>query len=414
MTERTFGPADVAPLIHFLVQLIGIEKVSAAVASWRRGVPKADCAERRQYLDQSFPWWSAFEEFWALTQPARPGQVVMASATVLGLAKDAQKLQDLLPGMPATVRSKYAAALSSIDNAPGHFFEIDMAHHFWMSGHSITWCEAAQGQKMPEFIVHTPTFDFEVECKQMSVDKGRSITRADFARLADQVIKRFRAQGLCGTIKVDLLAPLSAKQNGLANLAEAISQLAKTGARTGSHMIAPWGDVTLDIIEADAAVVDFDEMQIQLRARTPLHAHSLISAEGRAPDSPPINPLAMTVACVRPDTFNDAIKRTLYQAAGSQLSGDRPGVLCVFIPEIRDFEALGPENRLERIAGSLFDGADRSHLAGVMYASHGQVVPDGAGSVLMTAPALAFTNSNCRFPELRGFRFFAGGMTSKK
>jgi len=188
MTERTFGPSDVAPLIIFLTKFIEIDRVKTAVAKRRRGLPSADCVERRVYLKQSFPWWGAFSEFWAVTTSARSGEVVHASSNVLGLAKDSQKLQDLLTGMPESVRLKYAAALGSIENASGHFFEIDMAHYFLMAGFRITWCEDRQDRKMPEFIVHTPSFDFDVECKQMSADKRRAILRLDFARLADQVI----------------------------------------------------------------------------------------------------------------------------------------------------------------------------------------------------------------------------------
>jgi hypothetical protein len=125
------------------------------------------------------------------------------------------------------------------------------------------------------------------------------------------------------------------------------------------------------------------------------------------PSGSPTHPLALTVTCVRPDAFIEAIRKTLHEAAGAQLSGDRPGVLCVFIPEIRDFEGLGPNNELEMIANTLFASDKRDYLTGVLYASHGKIMPDDAGGLLMTTPGLSFTNRNCRFLEARHFRFFA-------
>jgi hypothetical protein len=195
---------DVPELVGSLIQLLGIGRVRKAVQSWNKSIQSSRGLVKEYFARNSFRWWPAFKDYW----DAERKQVADFPLSVIALAKDARKLFDLLPEMPASVRKKFAHALSSRENSPSHVFEISIAWHFWKQGHSIQWFKDGEGP-IPEFLVKTPTFEFEVECKQIGVDSSRSVSRLDFCRLAQEIVDAAKAQKVMGQIDVVLNRPLS-------------------------------------------------------------------------------------------------------------------------------------------------------------------------------------------------------------
>lgn len=400
---KTFSSSDVGPLIHGLQAFIGLDRVKEAVAGWQRSVDNSRGLVKHYHAEHTFPWWRAFEEFWR-AEHIGPGSLSFVTANVIALAKDALKLLELLPNMPDSIRQKYSSALGSRENAPSHFFEIAMAHHFLTLGYEITWCEAT-GKKLPEFIVKAPNFNFEVECKQISVDKGRRIIRRDFYQLYDLISEGVRQLGMMGTIRVELTTNLPKQYPELVAIADAILQLIKRGIHNGTTQLRGRGSVTLQIEKADNVVIDFSAAEAAFRAGNPQNVHGAIMAQPNS-EVQAINALAISVTCLRDDEFLSAVIATLKVASVSQLSGQHPGVLCVFIPEIDDFEALSKGSGLEATAATLFERAGRDHLAGIVFASHGRVTRHATGAQL-SAAALAYSNPTCRFEEVRGNRFLS-------
>ena len=88
--------------------------------------------------------------------------------------------------MPLSVQKKYRRDLMDVARARDYLFEIHIAWHFYLRDHDLQWYED-DGQKHPEFLVKTPSFDFNVECKRISVDTSRQIKREDFYRLVQDL-----------------------------------------------------------------------------------------------------------------------------------------------------------------------------------------------------------------------------------
>lgn len=399
MSLTTLTPAHIQPLVSALEGFIGQDRVRAAVESWRRAVNGSHGLARIYHEQQSYFWWRAFDEFWQATD-GHAGRIVAVSEEVIALAKDAKKVVDLLPGMPASVQKSYVGALGSLENAPSHMYELSMAHHFLTSGYGITWSEQAEG-RMPEFTVTTPSFAFETECKQISIDKGRRIARLDFYKLADQVDAEIRARHLMGEISIDLSEPLPSNPHELKRLAADIGNLV-TGSSTGMHDLPGWGSIALNLTLEECAPIDFPAAFRSLREHTPWNAHSVLIAKDH--DGQPARPLTIMASCGRADKVLESVYGTLKDGA-RQLSGKIPGVLFAYIPEIEDFASLAQGTGLEAMARRFFASNTRTHVAAVSFSSQTKVIHDAAGAIF-TAQALAYSNPMCRFEVSKGFRYF--------
>jgi hypothetical protein len=388
----TFNQTQIIPLIESLIQFIGIGRFKNAVAGWRNACSKSRKLTKRYHFEQSFHWWRALDEYWEATSPKRKRPAPLTTH-IVALAKDTQVVQTVVATMPGPLKARFATALGSRENAPAALFEISVAHQFLKLGYSLTWCED-DGTPMPEFIAMKGSLSFEVECKQISFDTGRHIARADFCQLADQLEPKLRKLQFMGRVEITLNDRLSGKPQDREQIANDIAKAAGAGA-SGEINFA-WGSAVMQLQPHDQRAIDFPALELAERESKPLHAQMLVTADNL--DGPAANPLTISAQSRHADDVLTAAYSTLSVAARRQLSGARPGVLCLFLPEITDYESLKDAPAFRKLVDDLFDSNSRSHVAAVVFSSHDRVqkLPDG---MYFDKPVLAYRNGQCCFPE---------------
>lgn len=392
--KTSFFTVDSVPgLIDGLTEFIGLQRIKKSVATWRNTMASASPVEKMHHLEAVFYWWPGFAQYWDSKRDGAPYTL----ATVL-LAKDAMKVLEVAPGMPASVKAKYAGALGDTGNAHTHFFEISMAHHFMGLGHQIKWYED-EGHGIGEFIVVTPTIEFDVECKHLTVNAGRQVTRKEFSQLTALIDARLRKQRLMGSIHITLSKRLPKSADQLASIATAIG----SGQFTGTVEFAPWGHAALELSPANDVAIDWEQSQIQMRHDMGPVGHALLHASRL--DDKPVNPISIVLHSDKQDDFLMSMYDTMKDAAERQLSGSRPGLLCIHLPEIHDFRNLIEESGLKAWTTYFFSKEHNNHVAAVSYSSDTKMAEDSTG-INFSADALAYKNALCRFPDAAGVKLF--------
>jgi len=386
---------DSLRLLDDFVEFIGENKIKRCIASARKSIRAAPQVLRGYYQQNTFRWWTAFDEYFNL----KHGKQQQLSEYVIALAKDANQFLDLKSGMPRNVLNKYRGEFASILGAPSHMFEIRTAWHFWRRGFTLQWQEDC-GVPIPEFVVTTQDFSFEVECKELQIDSYRKIGRKDFAHLANAIIDELRSRNLKGSASILLDNPLNATNAFISqirlDIRNAFLQI------SGSSKRYPWGLLTLDVSTASGEVIDFYRVQREYQNNAPIHAHSMFYAR-KDSYGQSIDLIHVKCQCATSDQVLIGILSTL-QAAAKQLANDQPGLICFYIPEIENFSGLENDSALNRMTSELFSSATLNHVAGVMYSSEQRQVKlnDGWQSF---AEALIFKNPNCRLPKATQFQY---------
>lgn len=395
---RTFTTEDIPIHIDALTAFIGAERIKKSVATWRNSIANSPPLVRAHQRRESFYWWPGFASYW----DSQTAGTTYVMETLL-LAKDATKVLDVLDTMPASIKGKYAGALGDVRNAPTHLFEISMAHHFMSFGYKLQWIENT-GRGIPEFIVVTPSLEFEVECKHMSVDAGRLVSREEFSRFGALVEAPLRKRHVMGSVRVMLNERLPKSLGDLEQIAATIGTAIDAGTLTGSIEFAPWGAATIKLSPANDAVIDWDATQALARSAMPLQGHVVVHAQEF--NDRPVNPISLTLETVKRDEYLKAMYDTMKDAAKRQLSRSCPGLLCVHIPEINDFASLLEESSLRNMTAYFFSKECHDHVCAVGYSSDTRIISEPTG-YQFTADALAYKNAYCRFPGANELRLFS-------
>ena len=134
------------------------------------------------------------------------------------------KISTLQKYMPKKIKEEYKNNFIDDDNAKNYLFEIEIAWHFYAKGCKIEWHDDDSATHS-EFLVTTPIFDFNVECKRFNVDLARKIRRRDFYRLAEKLVPAIGQKGYFGNIDIKLKDRLHSNDNYLNELTSQITNL---------------------------------------------------------------------------------------------------------------------------------------------------------------------------------------------
>lgn len=387
-----FTEASVSLAIEGLIDFVGLQRIKKSVATWRNALTNATPFEKLHVQEESFYWWQGFHLYWERKKTGAP-----YSLETLLLAKDAIKVLEVGQLMPASIKAKYAGALGDANNAHPHFFELSMAHHFLGMGHKLKWFED-EGRGIPEYTVTTPTVEFEVECKHFTADAGRQVTRKEFSRLSGLIDKSLRKKRLMGKVHIALTQRLPKSAQEL----EGIVKMIGTAAPKGRVEITPWGCVDLDLCPANDETVDWQQCQKQMAAGMGPKGHAAMHAE--ALNNQPVNPLSVVLHSAIQDEYVRTMYETMKEASARQLSGSRPAVLCIHIPEIRDFASLRDKSGLQSMSAYFFSKACNSHVCAVSYSSDTKMA-QSAAYIDFSTDALAYKNALCKYPAAMGFGY---------
>jgi hypothetical protein len=386
---------EIVPLISSLIVFLGRDRVNKSIKSWRKSIETSKGLVLEYYKYQTFRWWPAFVEFEKIVANGNGNY----SVNVMALARDAKRIFELLSTMPNSIQKKFASTLVSREGTAASLFEIHMAWHYMKSGYRVSWCED-NGIPMPEFIVYADNFEFEVECKELSVDKCQRISREDFARFGDILEAQIRPYNVMGEICVTLKLSLPHDRPSQGRIASAIASLVKRGEwqREASF---PWGDVKLLLKRNDNVAIDFPQEKARQQSFQNQNAFTAILA--RNSNGVAVDPLYINVSSSQKDQLLIGLSSLMKDAVKRQLSGPRPGLLCVYLPEI-DVQSLKGDSGLTMMTSMLFDSSKRSHVLAAIFSSDDNV-SYVANGVEFKTPALICRNPKCHFPQAQSFHF---------
>ena len=220
---------EASNLIRKLINFLGQNEVEKALDRYQASLKSSTLIYGQYYLKHRHPWWNALMTYFGIE---KSGKSIKNNLTpeLKMLAGDAKRLSVVQRTMPESMKQKFARDLADDKRAYDYFFEIEMAWHFIMQGCEILWHEATVPHS--EFLAVCGSFEFNVECKRISMDASRRVRRQDFYRLADKIIPAVRKQGYSGTIDVALTDKMHSNDGFINELAnEVVSQIAIGGTK---------------------------------------------------------------------------------------------------------------------------------------------------------------------------------------
>jgi hypothetical protein len=391
---------QVRRLVTKLIDFLGPIEVRRRLDRYQRRLRDADPV-LYEYVKGEHPWWEALTQYDDRDKAAKSVHRNL-TPEIRALMMDAKKIVDLLPSMPNSVKKKYRTNLVGDRTARGYLFEIHVAWHFSHMGHPILWYEPGN-DKQAEFLVKASDYEFNVECKRISVDKSRKVRRQDFRKLAQKLVNELRARHYLGRITITLDQRLPSDDIHLNGLVQEIVSLLNAGRLRESCQI-PCGNLSLDLASENGIVVDLGALYDDLTIRKGADAHGLLSAS--CMDDRPTDPIELVVASKKSDGVLNGIADEIYNAGKGQLDSSMPGFIACFLEEIDDLRELSAGSELQRMTCSVLARSELSHVAAIAY--HGErLIRETLGCQMPASQMLIFRNPQCRFENAKGFKFFS-------
>ena len=305
---------EVPNLANKLIRFVGRNRVEKCLDKYTSSLQSSGKVFREYYLKTRHPWWEAFLEYFALEKSGKSIKNNL-TANIKLLAGDAKKISTLQKLMPEKVREKYKKDLVDNNRAYDYLFEIQIAWHFYLKGCKIQWHED-NSKSHSEFLAKDSEFEFNVECKRISVDISRKIRRRDFYRFAEKFLPAVEDRGFSGSIDITLKDRLHGGDKHLNDLSKQVIDKVRSGYLHGTYQIQ-FGSVNINLQKASGTIIDFNKHYRNLLERKKRQSHGVIFAKPR--NRQPSDPVEMTIISEKADNVLEAIKDRLYKAAKKQL-----------------------------------------------------------------------------------------------
>ncbi len=396
--ESDIYDTEASRLINKLYSFLGPADVDRALKKFQKTLDLSGPVVSEYTLKHKHPWWNAFRAFFELK---KKGKSIKRNLTpeLKILAADAKKISSLQRFMPASVQNKYKRDLIDSDRAVDYLFEIQIAWHFYIQGNDLQWYED-DGEKHPEFVVKTPDFDFNVECKRISVDISRKIKRKDFHRFVQKLLPKIERQGYSGNFDIVLNGRLHGNQ--IDDLVLDVLGLIESGKIKGEYPIS-LGHISLNLSKKSTNYVNVVEQYETLRMNLPDRAHGVVFSS-RTKGNYAVDPIQMSLMSKEADNVLDGIYNKVNKSAKNQLDKSIPGIIVCFLEDVYDLRELSSESGLQLMTCYLLNKEACSHIAGIGYSSEMQIHRRYESEVYDNQ-SLFFKNPNCKFKEVKSYQF---------
>lgn len=265
----------------------------------------------------------------------------LAERRALAFAEEAVRLAAALPTPArARLRERIEAALSGDETLVPVFHLIRTALMQRARGYEVAFTGLTDGTPWDLTIRNGETIA-EIACETVSAEDGRALHRGAWCRLVDQVNPELQTW-LAGhpgryVLKITLPEGLSGPE-GLPALQRRIVDLLGTEKRADQSADA--------ILKLDPLVIGAAQAGValpqHLRAQFGPEAHLAVTA---SPGGGGV--FVMAARAGRENAISAAVVRRMAAAAPARLSGERPGIMAVFLDEVERGEWRGLRERLD-------------------------------------------------------------------
>lgn len=337
---------DPAALARFRA-LCGERRWSARLAELVRAASPASLAGRA--AQQRHALELALDRLATPEAIARAGR---AERLVAGFAAEAVALDQALPPEGRRrLRDRIEAALDGEATLVPLFHLLRTAALHRSRGFEVAFTGLAEETPWDLTLVREGV-TAELACQPVSAEEGREVHRGDWCALVDRINPELQTWLAAhpGRYLLKMTLPEGmASDTQVAELHRRITGLLAAQKRQDSSADAVLKLDPLVLAGAQAAT----RLPAQLRAQFGEEAHLAVTA---APDSSSV--FVMAARAARENSIAGAATRRMEEAAGTRLSGDRPGILAMFLDDLDRAEWRGLRERME------LEGTARRWLTG--------------------------------------------------
>jgi hypothetical protein len=292
------------------------------------------------------------------------------------LAAEAVRLaKQLRTAGRARLRARLQEALSGDGTLVALFHLLRTAALQRSRGFSVTFAGLEEDAPYDLLIVRDAV-EAEITCDVVSAEEGRLVHRGAWFRLADRVDPDLQTWLAAhpGRYLLKMTLPLGLRGDSLASLHQRIRCLLETKGRNDQDAAVV---LRLDPLLLAGAQAEENGLLPQLRREFGPEAHLSVTAAGSSA-------FVMAARAGREDEIAVAVRHRLAALAPVRLTGQRPGILAMFVEDTDRLEWRGLRDRLELEGEArrfLADKAARSVIA-VTCASRSELfgapMPDAA------------------------------------
>ncbi len=278
-----------------------------------------------------------------LTRPASTAELHAAR-----LASDAVALSaTLAPHGKQRLRERLRMALGGDGTLVPMFHMLRTAALQASRGFTVAFPGLAESAPY-DLLIARGKLEAEIACEVVSAEDGRLVQRGAWSHLADRVDADLRAwlSTYPGRYLLKMTLPQGLESSTLAAMHGRIRRLLETGGRRDHDAEAV---LRLDPLVLAGRGAD-NRLMPSLRREFGPEAHLAVTAGGDGV-------FVMAARAGRADEIAVAMRRRLFDIAPTRLSGERPGILAIFIDDTDRSEWRGLRDRLE------LEGEARQFLA---------------------------------------------------
>ena len=391
---------EVQKYINKLIDFFGLLTIEKCLEKYQDSLDCSGPVYKRYYLKLRHPWWKSFIYYFELK---RKGKSIRKNLDLRlkNLASDGKKISVLKSLMPSKVRDKFKKDLLDEKRAYDFLYELDIAWHYYINDHQITWYEE---DGKPDFLAEGPELAFNVECKRITVDSSRKIWRKDLYRFVEKLLPEIEKLKLKGSINLILNSRLHSNDTYIQQLADQIIEVVKNNGHSGNFGL-PQGEVNLNLKEANLESVDLKNKQQEMWNNKPHESHGVIYASDYK--GKPVDAIEFLISSKKADKVLEGIKDKIKDAAIRQIPKDKPGVVSCFLENIADLTNLASDSGLQLMANYLLDKEELSHIAAIAFCAEQRVQIEESGVEKFNSQGLLFRNAYCSFENAKDYQYLS-------
>jgi hypothetical protein len=254
-----------------------------------------------------------------------------AERRLCGFARDAVQLAESLPAAPRDrLRADLAAGLTGQRTLIPLFHLLRTAARLRARGFEIEFAGLAEGAPF-DLLARRDGATAEVACETASAEEGRPLHRGDWFTLVDRINPELQSWLAAHPGRYLLKMTLPEGISGPEQLAELHRRISDMLAAEKRQDAGAQAILKLDpLVLAGAQLPDSPGgLPARLRALFGPEAHLAVTADASSGSV-----FAMAARAGRENEISAAVCRRLALAAGARLTGQRPGILALFLEEL--------------------------------------------------------------------------------
>jgi hypothetical protein len=323
----------------------------------------------------------------------------------LGYAAQILSIMNITPSARENLRRRVHGAFKNPEDLRGLRLEITAASHFSRSGKRVTFPEFTGEGTFDLLVEDFHGTALEVECKSISEDKGRKIHYREALDFFALIRNNKSINNLDFGLSVAITIPdrLPSRHDGRMKLAKEVCSHA-------SHLkscILPSGEKLnirkFEFSELTGSKPNAKKQELRKLIDRTTGTHN---CHGVLYQTKSGGALVLAIQSERDNTMVKAIFKTLSDASGRQLTGNRAGLLIAGVGiSHNQLESLAQEDvdrtekntALSNAAHRFLSSGERDHIVGLSFLSQTRVVQNNLGGYSSGGSSYCFLNPLSNF-----------------